>query len=431
MERTVSPAAKLKGTLKLPADKSISHRAAMFAALADEPSEISGYSIAADPHSTLKCLRQLGVPIRHENHKVFIQGVGRTGLKNPKQLLDCGNSGTTMRLLSGILGGAGIEATLVGDNSLSKRPMRRIIDPLRIMGIEIQAQDDNFAPLHISRNNPLRPIRFDLPIASAQLKSCILLAGLFGDKPTQVVERLPSRDHTERLLGLQIFDTGDERVIISENNQKIPAQNYHIPGDFSAAAFWLVAGSIVPGSHIILKDVGINPTRSSAINILERMGATIRYEKQQMGGAEPMADLIVDYHNLSPTVIHPEEVPNCIDEIPILAVAMAFADGESRIEGAAELRFKESDRLKAVAQMLQEAGIEVLEKKDGMVIHGNSGNHVKAAHFDSYDDHRIAMAAGILALRAAKPSTIDKAECVSISYPAFWDNLTNLTDQNL
>jgi len=428
MEQTVSPAAELQGTLELPADKSISHRAAMFAALADEPSEIHGYSIAADPQSTLKCLRQLGVPVRHEDQKIFIQGVGRAGLKKPKQLLDCGNSGTTMRLLSGILGGAGVEATLVGDNSLSKRPMRRIIDPLRNMGIKIQAQDDNFAPLHISRKNPLKPIRFDLPIASAQLKSCVLLAGLFGDEPTEVIEHLPSRDHTERLLGLQIHESGDERVIISDNSQKIPAQNYRVPGDFSAGAFWLVAGSIVPDSHIVLKDVGINPTRSSALNILERMGAKIRYEKQQMAGAEPMADLIVDYHDLNPTIIHPEEVPNCIDEIPVLAVAMAFADGESRIEGAAELRFKESDRLKAVAEMLQAAGIEVLEKKDGLVIQGNGGKPVYGTRFNSYDDHRIAMAAGILALRATKPSTVDKADCVSISYPAFWYNLTNLTD---
>ena len=428
MEQSVSPATTLNGTLELPADKSISHRAAMFAALADETSEIGGFSDAADPQSTLKCLRQLGVPVRHKDHKVIIQGVGRQGLTSPKQLLDCGNSGTTMRLLSGILGGSGVEATLVGDHSLSRRPMRRIIDPLRKMGIEIQAQDDNFAPLHISRKGTLIPIRFDLPIASAQLKSCVLLAGLFGDEPTEVIEHLPSRDHTERLLGLQVHDKGTERIIISENNLKIPAQNYHIPGDFSAAAFWLVAGSIVPDSHIRLKEVGINPTRSSALKIMERMGASIRCEREHLAGAEPVADLIVDYQGLKATVIHPEEVPNCIDEIPILAVAMAFAEGESRIEGAAELRFKESDRLKAVAEFLQQAGIQVLEKKDGLVIQGNGGSPVKAAQFNSYDDHRIAMAAGILSLRGKRFSTIEKAECVSISYPTFWNNLTNLTN---
>jgi 3-phosphoshikimate 1-carboxyvinyltransferase len=428
MEQTVSTATRLSGTLELPADKSISHRAAMFAALADETSVIGGFSDAADPQSTLKCLRQLGVPIRHEDYKIIIRGVGRYGLKPPGQLLDCGNSGTTMRLLSGILGGAGIEATLVGDNSLSKRPMRRIIDPLRNMGIAIQAQDDNFAPLHISRKGPLKPIRFDLPIASAQLKSCVLLAGLFGDEPTEVIEHLPSRDHTERLLGLQVHDKGDERIIISDGSQPIPAQNYQVPGDFSAAAFWLVAGSIVPDSHIILKEVGINPTRSSALNILERMGASIRTEREHLAGAEPVADLVVDCHDLRATVIHPEEVPNCIDEIPVLAVAMAFAEGESRIEGAAELRFKESDRLKAVAEFLEAAGIQVMEKKDGLVIHGNGGAPVNAARFKSYDDHRIAMAAGILALRSDSPSIIDSAECVSISYPAFWNNLTNLTN---
>lgn len=430
MEQTVSPATRLSGILELPADKSISHRAAMFAALAEETSVIGGFSDAADPQSTLKCLRQLGIPVRHDDQKVIIQGVGRHGWKSPQQLLDCGNSGTTMRLLSGILGGAGVEATLVGDHSLSRRPMRRIIDPLRKMGIDIQAQDDNFAPLHISRKGAIRPIRFDLPIASAQLKSCVLLAGLFGDKPTQVIEHMPSRDHTERLLGLQIHEKGNERIIISDVNQPIPAQNYHIPGDFSAAAFWLVAGSVVPDSHVMLKEAGINPTRASTLNILERMGASIRTEREHLAGAEPVADLVVDYHNLKATVIHPEEIPNCIDEIPILAVAMAFADGESRIEGAAELRFKESDRLKAAAEFLQEAGIHVIEKKDGLIIQGNGGGSVKAAHFNSYDDHRIAMAAGILALRANGPSVIEKSECVSISYPAFWDNLTNLTDSH-
>ncbi len=428
MEQTINPAAALNGTLELPADKSISHRAAMFAAIADEPSEIGGFSDAADPQTTLKCLRQLGVSVRHEGSRVIIQGVGRNGLKQPRQLLDCGNSGTTMRLLSGILGGAGIEATLIGDSSLSRRPMRRIIDPLRLMGVEIQAQDDNFAPLHISRKQPLRPLHFPLPVASAQLKSCILLAGLFGGKPTVVVEDLPSRDHTERLLGLTVEVEENKRIISSSRDQKIPAQTYQIPGDFSSAAFWLVAASIVPDSHIILKNVGVNPTRSSTLAILTRMGASVRCENQRSAGAEPVADLAVDYQKLVPTVITGDEIPNCIDEIPILAVAMAFAEGDSRIEGAIELRYKESDRLMAVARLLEASGIMVEEKRDGLLIHGNGGRTIKAARHYSYDDHRIAMAAGILALRADEPSIIDGAECAAISYPSFWMNLTNLTN---
>lgn len=428
MDQKVNPAQSLKGTLELPADKSISHRSAMFASLHEGTSTITNYSEAADPHSTLGCMRRLGVTIREDGDSIEVEGVGRDGLKQPDQDLDCGNSGTTMRLLSGIIAGSGVPATLTGDESLCSRTMKRIIDPLTDMGAQIEARDNDFAPLKISRNSKVKPLHFPLPIPSAQLKSCVLLAGLFGDEPTEVIETLPSRDHTERLLHLPIKKNGGQKIINSSRANEVPEQSYRVPNDFSAAAFWLVAASIHPDAEIELKNVGINPTRTGALDILKQMGANIEIKNQRNEGAEPVADLYVSSAELKRIEITEEIVPNCIDEIPILGIAMLFADGVSRITGAKELRHKETDRLTALADMLHRAGADFMEFGDGIEIKGDPGFKPRGSAFQSYHDHRIAMSAGVLCLLADSPSQITDAECSVISYPSFWDDLEFLTN---
>lgn len=428
MIQPIEAASTIGGTVHLPADKSISHRAAMFASLHAGTSTIHNFSEAADPHSTLLCLRQLGVTIRESGQTLRIEGVGRDGLREPAQPLDCGNSGTTMRLLSGIIAGAGVEATLEGDESLSARTMKRIIDPLCAMGASISARNDDFAPLHISRNGPLQALHFSLPIASAQLKSCVLLAGLFGEAETTVIETETSRDHTERLLHLPVVGEDGEKIITSSRGCAIPEQSYTIPGDFSAAAFWLVAGSIHRQAAIELESVGMNPTRTGALDILQRMGADITVLNERMEGAEPVADLQVRSSRLEPVEITPGMVPNCIDELPVLCVAMLFADGTSRIRGAAELRHKETDRLRAMGRVLRAAGAPHEEYEDGFKIHGSPGFSPEGALYASEHDHRIAMSAAVLALMGSGPSRVRDAECTAISYPSFWDDLRVLTN---
>lgn len=429
MDQQVHPTQSLSGTLQLPADKSISHRSVMFASLYEGTSTITNFSDAADPHSTIACMRGLGVSIQKGSDKIVVDGVGRSGLVELDKPLDCGNSGTTMRLLSGIIGGAGVSATLIGDESLSARTMKRIIDPLRGMGVTIDAREDDYAPLDISRSTPLKPLYFPLPIPSAQLKSCVLLAGLFGDDETEVIETLPSRDHTERLLNLPIKKDGDRKIIASSKQNEIPEQSYRIPNDFSAAAFWLTAGVIHTDAEIMLPNVGMNPTRTGALEILQTMGADITIENRHKEGAEPVADVRVCSSDLQPTEITEEIVPNCIDELPILMIAMLFADGTSRISGAKELRHKETDRLAAMAEVLEKAGADFTEYEDGFKIEGNPNFVPEAATYNSYHDHRIAMSAAVLSLMANTTSSqIQHAECTAISYPSFWDDVALLTN---
>lgn len=429
MIQEVKPSKSLQGTVKLPADKSISHRAAMFASLHDGRSTIKNFSEAADPHSTLDCMRKLGVKIRELDKNVIeVEGVGRDGFQQPSGDLDCGNSGTTMRLLSGIIAGSGVSARLTGDGSLSARTMKRIIDPLTKMGVRIEARDNDFAPLVISRNGALNPLHFPLPIPSAQLKSCVLLAGLFGDEETEVIETLPSRDHTERLLQLPLKKENGKKVISSSRAVEIPEQSYRVPNDFSAASFWLVAGAIHPDAKITLPNVGMNPTRTGALDILKKMGAEIVIENERMEGPEPVADLSVSSSELSPVDITKEIVPNCIDEIPILAIAMLFADGTSRISGAKELRHKETDRLSTLSDILQKAGADFTEFEYGLEIKGSPAFKPEPATFKSEHDHRIAMSAAVLSLMASKSCRIRDAECTAISYPSFWDDLAYLTN---
>lgn len=427
MIETVAGAARLRGTLHLPPDKSISHRAALFAALAGGTSVIENYSDAADPQSTLSCLGQLGVPVEQDGTTVTIRGVGREGLREPEQDLDCGNSGTTMRLLSGILAGAGVRARLTGDASLSARTMKRIIEPLRLMGGVISGRDGDYAPLEIGRGEGIRGIRYPLPIASAQLKSAVLLAGLFGERTTEVIEKIPSRDHTERLLGLPSEPHGPGRLIRSSRQVVIPLQSGRIPGDFSAAAFWLVAGSIHPDAEIELRNVGLNPSRTAALQVLQEMGADIEVETEERSGSEPFGTIRVRTSPLRSIRLDPALIPNSIDELPVLMVAMCFAEGRSEISGAGELRHKETDRLEAMGRVLKAASVSFRLGKDGIAIQGSGMQRVSPAEYESEHDHRIAMAAAVMALRGEGDSTIRDAEATAISYPGFWEDLKELS----
>ncbi len=427
MIQNVQGSRKLRGTVELPPDKSISHRSAMFAAIAEGESRIENYSDAADPQSTLSCLKQLGVQVESSDGYVRIQGVGRNGLQNPEQDLDCGNSGTTMRLLSGILSGAGVKCRLTGDESLSKRTMKRIITPLNSMGAKIEGRDGEYAPLQIERGEGIRGIRYPLPIASAQLKSAVLLAGLFADKETEIIETVPSRDHTERLLRLPVEVSGNTTFIRSNRNHPLPRQNYRIPGDFSAAAFWLVAGSIHPDAEIVLEDMGLNPSRTAALQILQQMGADIEIAVKEDQFDEPMGTVTVRSSGLRAVKLDPSLIPNCIDELPILMVAMCFAEGRSEITGASELRHKETDRLHAMERLLSAAGEKFEMRADGIVIQGQGSHIPENTVYDSEHDHRIAMSAAVMALMADGVSKIEHAECTAISYPGFWSDLDRLT----
>ena len=421
MTKTIRHAEGLVGTVTLPGDKSIAHRSALLAALGDGASQIVNYPASADPQSTLACLRALGVEMEDEDGILYVEGVGRHGLQAPDGPLDCGNSGTTMRLIAGILAGQPFDTVLTGDASLSQRPMARIADPLREMGAQIDLTDGH-APIRITGDPRLRGITYRLPVASAQVKSCVLLAGLYAEGETTVVETTPSRDHTERMLGLDVVDLGAERHLTVTPDLRIPGRTYAVPGDFSAAAFFLVAGSLVPNAHLEMKGVGLNASRSALLDVLRAMGADIRIDDEREHGGEPLADLIVRTAPLHGVTVDGALIPNLIDEIPVLAVAATCAEGRTEIRDAAELRVKETDRLAAMATNLRTLGAEVEEFQDGLAITGNAA--LKGATVDSFDDHRIAMAMGVAGLLAEGETTITNAECATVSFPNFWETLS-------
>ncbi|MEM6327640.1 MAG: 3-phosphoshikimate 1-carboxyvinyltransferase [Bacteroidota bacterium] len=419
MTVTVHPAPGLAGRPALPADKSIAHRAALFAGIADGESEIVGYSDAADPQSTLACLRQLGVQIETRDDSLFITGRGLDGLQPPADPLDCGNSGTTMRLLAGVLATRPWESTLIGDASLSSRPMGRIADPLRAMGATVTLTDGH-APMTIRGGN-LRAITYPLPVASAQVKSAVLLAGIGATGTTTVIETLPSRDHTERMLGLDVLTIGDERHVTMQGGGKAPAGLRVVPKDISAAAFFLVAGACAMESRIEMRGVGLNPSRTALIDVLRAMGAPIAITNERMRAGEPLGDLLVEPGALTSVEVGGAIIPNLIDEIPVLAVAAAHATGTTVIRDAVELRVKETDRIAETARFLSAMGAAVEERPDGLVIHG--GQPLRGAEVHARHDHRIAMAAAVAALSADSPTTIHGAEAASVSFPGFWDAL--------
>ncbi len=426
----VSPASSLKGTLFPPGDKSISHRAVILASISDKKVKITNFLFAEDPLSTVNAFKKMRVPIETDASNVLIvDGVGINGLKAPGTPLDLGNSGTTMRLLMGLLSGQDFDSVLMGDHSLSNRPMGRVIIPLRLMGAEIVGTGDKMtAPIRIM-GRKLKGITFDEKIGSAQVKSALLLAGLFAEGKTIVVEHKKSRDHTERML--ELFNapfTVDGNKLIVERADKLEGKDIVIPSDPSSAAFFIVAASIIPGSEIVMRNVGLNESRIAFIDVLKDMGADISIEEYS-GNYEPSGDIFVKYSELRHADILPDSIPYLIDELPILMIAMASADGISKISGASELRVKETDRIKAMAKGLLKIGVDVEELSDGIVITGvGSGNRFKGGvEIESYFDHRIAMSFSVAALNSDKPLSILNSDSVSISYPGFFDILKGIS----
>lgn len=416
----VRPTSHLEGTVDLPPDKSIAHRTAMFAALADGKSTIRNYPSSADPKSTLHCMRRLGVRIEEDGSVLHVEGRGLEGLSAADGVIDCGNSGTTMRLLCGVLAGQKFGSTLAGDESLNGRPMERIALPLREMGAHVTLTNGH-APITIDGGRRLHGITYRLPVASAQVKSCVLLAGLYASGRTTVIEEEPSRDHTERMLGLTVVESEGERRIVVESGRRIAARDWLVPRDFSAAAFFLVAGALAGRGEIRLERVGLNPTRSALIDVLRAMGADIETTNESDDGGEPVGDLVVRPSDLSGVRVTGGLIPILIDEIPVLAVAGALADGRMEIRDARELRVKETDRIRATVDNLRRLGAEVEEFDDGFAVTG--GARLQGAEVESYGDHRMAMAMAVAGLSARGETVIRGASCASVSFPGFWREL--------
>lgn len=421
---------RLQGSLTIPGDKSVSHRSVMFAALADGTSHIEGFLEGEDTRATARIFSQLGVRIETPSpSQRIVHGVGIDGLKAPQAPLDCGNAGTGMRLLAGLLAGQAFDCTLIGDESLSGRPMRRVTGPLSQMGARIDTQDDGTPPLHVHGGQALHGIDFASPVASAQVKSAVLLAGLYAQGETSVTEPHPTRDYTERMLsafGVDIaFSPGKARL---RGGQRLRATDIVVPADFSSAAFYLVAASIIPGSELRLKQVGLNPRRTGLLHALRLMGADISEENPAEQGGEPVADLVVRYAPLKGARIPEELVPDMIDEFPALFVAAAAAEGQTVVSGAAELRVKESDRLAAMATGLRALGMQVDETEDGATLHG--GVRLGSGTIESHGDHRIAMAFAIAGQISDGEVRINDVANVATSFPDF-DGLARSAGFNL
>lgn len=416
------PARRVRGRLHVPGDKSIAHRYALIASVAEGPSRLLNFAPGADCHSTLACLRGLGVSVHEDNNTVTILGRGLASWRSPEGRLDAGNSGTTMRMLAGMLAAQPFTTELVGDESLSRRPMRRVIEPLTRMGARIDATDGH-APLRI-HGTRLHAIAFRPDVPSAQVKSAVLLAGLHADGITSVTEPAQTRDHTERAMAAFGFVAQVDGLTVSlKGGQRAEGQTLSIPGDFSSAAFWMVAAAALPGSRIEIEDVGLNPTRTSLVHVLRRFGARVEVSEAAAPGGEPRGTIIVEADRAGSVEIRPDEVPGLIDELPAIA-ALAAQGGEVSVRGAAELRVKESDRIAALVAGFRGLGIRAEEQPDGFVVQGAGAPSGGAA--DARGDHRMAMAFAIAALGARAPSRIEGADAVAISYPAFFDTLARL-----
>ncbi|WP_347985866.1 3-phosphoshikimate 1-carboxyvinyltransferase [Methylomonas sp. AM2-LC] len=422
----VQPGGSLRGEIRVPGDKSMSHRSIMLGSLAEGVTHVRGFLNAEDAMSTLEAFRAMGVQIEGPvNGEVTIHGVGKHGLKAPQAPLYLGNSGTSMRLLSGLLSGQPFNSILTGDKSLESRPMRRVTAPLALMGAEIETQENGTAPLHIKGKTNLQGIHYDMPIASAQVKSCLLLAGMYAEGETSVTEPAPTRDHTERMLNGFGYPVSRESSTARINNQgKLTATQIDVPSDISSAAFFLVGASIAADSDVTLKHVGINPTRTGVIDILRLMGANIEVLNERSVGGEPVADLRVRSSQLTGIAIPEHLVPLAIDEFPVLFVAAACATGQTVLTGAKELRVKESDRIQVMADGLQILGVDAQATEDGMIIQG--GGHIGGGEVQSHGDHRIAMAFSIAGLRANAAITIHDCANVNTSFPEFAQLATHL-----
>lgn len=434
-KETIRPAKYLTGGVAPPGDKSISHRYAMLAALAEGTSELRHFSAAADCHSTLACVSALGAEVKIDKEVVRVTGRGARGLKSSWRALDAGNSGTTMRLLAGILAGQDFSSKLTGDESLLKRPMKRVIGPLREMGADIRGRDDNFAPLEI-RGKKLNGIDYKMPMASAQVKSAVLLAGLFADGVTSVTEPARTRDHTE--LALEEFGAALEkhgRIIKvhglgSENGSgKLVAKSLDVPGDLSSAVFFIAAASLFPDSNVLLHNIGLNPTRTAILDLFASMGASIAILGLKSAHGEIVGDLSVKGASLKGGVIAGEQIPLLIDELPMLAALGPFTEEGIEIRDAAELRVKESDRIAALAENLRRMGAKVEERPDGLKVEGRSAGKLHGAEIAPRGDHRIAMAFAVAGLAAEGNTVIRDADCAGVSFPAFFEELNRLAER--
>lgn len=415
----------LKGEVTIPGDKSISHRAVMFGALAKGTTEVTNFLQGADCLSTIDCFRRLGINIENTYDKILVHGKGLHGLRKSDSILDVGNSGTTTRLISGILAGQKFETTLNGDESIQTRPMKRIMEPLSMMGADITSiRGNNCAPLCI-KGAPLHGIHYKSKVASAQVKSCILLAGLYADGITSVTEPSVSRNHTELMLrGFGADVVCEDKTASVTPVSELFSQKIEVPGDISSAAYFIAAGLIVPGSEILVKNVGINPTRDGLIRVCQAMGADMTLLNKRENGGEPVADVLVRYSSLNAATIEGEIIPTLIDEIPMIAVMACFAKGTTIIRDAAELKVKESDRIAVMVDNLSRMGAHITATDDGMIIEG--GYPLHGAVIDSHLDHRIAMSFAVAALAAEGETEILGADCVKISYPNFYTDLLKL-----
>ncbi|MBI5894320.1 MAG: 3-phosphoshikimate 1-carboxyvinyltransferase [Deltaproteobacteria bacterium] len=429
---TVKKINSLKGEITVPGDKSISHRAIIFGAIAEGDTHVTGFLEGEDNLRTLQAFRQMGIQIDGpKNGRLIIYGKGLNGLKEPIDVIDAGNSGTTTRLLTGLLAGQKFFSVITGDEYLRKRPMKRVIVPLSKMGALIYGRDNNnLAPLSIIGRR-LKAIDYISPIASAQVKSAILLTGLFADGTTSVTEPIKSRDHTERMLKAFGADINIKGLRIEiKGGSKLKPQEIDIPGDISSAAFFIVAGLITKGSEILIKNVGVNPTRTGIIDLLLKMGGDIKLLNKRESSGEPAADILVKSSKLKGIKITKKDIPRTIDEIPILCVASAFADGETKISGAEELRVKESDRIRTMADGLSRLGVDVEERADGMVIKGAKSQRVKESKkkikVNSFGDHRVAMSMIIAGLAAHEETVVEDIKCIDTSFPGFLKLLKGL-----
>lgn len=415
----------IRGEISVPGDKSISHRAVMFGALAKGTTEVTHFLQGADCLSTIDCFRRMGIDIENTPSRILIHGKGLRGLSAPSSALDVGNSGTTLRLISGILSGQDFKVLLDGDASIRRRPMKRIMTPLSMMGAKIGSLKGNgCAPLHI-KGQALHAIHYQSPVASAQVKSCVLLAGLYADGTTRVTEPALSRNHTELMLhffGAQVHSEGTTASI--QPSPALEGRFIQVPGDISSAAYFIAAALLIPGSEVLIRNVGVNPTRDGILRVCQAMGADITRLNERSDSGEPTADLLVRHSSLKGTVIEGDLIPTLIDELPVIAVMAALAKGTSVIRDAAELKVKESDRIQVMTENLTRMGARVEATEDGMIIHG--GSSLQGAIIDSHQDHRVAMSFAVAALAAEGETEIRDAECVSISYPGFYQDLASL-----
>jgi len=425
----LQPASKISGEIRVPGDKSVSHRSIMFGSIAEGTTHVTGFLEGEDSLNTLRAFQAMGVDIEGPvDGKVTIHGVGMNGLKQPSAALDMGNSGTSMRLLSGLLSGQAFDLELVGDRSLSKRPMKRVTDPLALMGARVDTAEGGKPPLKIHGGSAMKGIHYDMPMASAQVKSCLLLAGMYAEGETSVTEPAPTRDHTERMLTAFGYPVNtDGNTMSLQGGGKLTACDIDVPTDISSAAFFMVMGAIAKEADILIKHVGINPTRTGVIDILKLMGANLTLENKQEVGGEPVADVRVKSSQLKGIHVPEELVPLAIDEFPVLFVAAACAEGQTVVTGAEELRVKESDRIQVMADGLVTLGVDATATEDGMIINGGP---IKSGTVNSHDDHRIAMAFSVASLGAEGEIIIEESDNVNTSFPTFVE-LANQVGLNL